>query len=230
MEYDAVLFDNDGVLTTLTSRDLLRDGIREALAAHGVSDPPDSTVDSLLSVTAADVVEVGDEHGIDSASLWQRREEIVAERQIEALRAGAKTVYDDAGEIGSLDARLGIVSNNQQRTIDHIVDQFGLDWAEVAYGREPTLDGVRRKKPTPYYLEAAFSDLGISVPDTSDAGDTATDDILYVGDSPKDLVAARRVGAEAAFVRRSHRADTDLPYEPAHEVTAVGDLVERLGR
>jgi phosphoglycolate phosphatase-like HAD superfamily hydrolase len=228
MEYDAVVFDNDGVLTTLTDRDLLRRGIREAFAAHGVEEPDDADVEAMMSVGVEDVTQVCERHDIDAEAFWQRREEIVCERQIDVLRSGEKTLYDDARAVSSLGARAGIVSNNQQRTIDHIVEQFDLDWAEVAYGREPTLAGVRRKKPTPYYLEQALSDLGVAIDDGPNDESVVTEEVLYVGDSPKDVVAARRAGIQAAFIRRTHRTGVELPHEPAHEVESVEELVEEL--
>lgn len=230
MDYDAVVFDNDGVLTTLTDRELLRTAIRETFATHGVTTPTETDVDAMMSVAVDDVEQVCERHGIDTQSFWQRREELVIERQIEALQSGEKTLYDDATAVDSLDARMGIVSNNQQQTIDHIVEQFGLEWADVAYGREPTLEGVKRKKPTPYYLEQALSDLGLSVETEGDGAPVVTDEVLYVGDSPKDIVAARRAGIEAAFIRRSHREGVELPHEPTHEVNSVGSLVDELAR
>jgi len=228
MEYDAVLFDNDGVLTTLTGRDLLRRAIREVFEAHGVSDPSPADVKTMLHVTVEDVETRCETHGIDPESFWRRRDELITERQIEALRAGEKTLHDDVAALERLDGPMGIVSNNQQRTVEQIVEQFELDWAEVVYGREPTLEGVRRKKPTPYYLQQALSDLGVTVEGTVGAETTVEEEVLYVGDSRKDLVAADRAGIRAAFVRRSHRADTELPFQPAHEVSDLTGLVEQL--
>jgi beta-phosphoglucomutase-like phosphatase (HAD superfamily) len=41
--YDAIVFDNDGVLTELTDRDVLREAIQDAFDAAGVPDPPRPT-------------------------------------------------------------------------------------------------------------------------------------------------------------------------------------------
>jgi phosphoglycolate phosphatase-like HAD superfamily hydrolase len=228
MEYDAVVFDNDGVLTTLTERELLRRAIRETFEAHGVSDPTAADIEAMMHVTADEIEACCHSHGIEPASFWKRRDRLAAERQIEALRAGEKTLYDEVAEIEGLEARTGIVSNNQQRTVEHVVEQFDLDWAEVVYGREPTLDGVRRKKPTPYYLQRALDDLGLTVEGEFGVETTVEESVLYVGDSRTDLVAADRAGVRTAFVRRPHRRDTELPFQPAHEVPDLTSLFDRI--
>ncbi len=43
MSYDSVIFDNDGVLLTLTGMDAHREGAREAFARVGVDDPTRTT-------------------------------------------------------------------------------------------------------------------------------------------------------------------------------------------
>jgi phosphoglycolate phosphatase-like HAD superfamily hydrolase len=114
-----------------------------------------------------------------------------------------------------LDVPLGVVSNNQHETVEHVLDVFGLgDVFETAYGRDPDARGVRRKKPSPYYLNRALADLA----------DFGVENALYVGDSNVDLVAASRAGVDAAFVRRPHRADYSLVREPAHELTSLSEL------
>lgn len=219
MEYDAVLFDNDGVLTTLTEWEVLYDAIEEAAESVGVTDPDTAAVESLMDTTVEDVRTIATQHGVDPATLWERRDRTAAEKQIAAVEAGRKRLYDDVDAVDRLPVPQGIVSNNQDRTVEFIASYFDLDWAEVVYGREPTLDGIRRKKPNTHYIEAAMAGLGV---------DPDGDRILYVGDSSKDLTAARRADIDAAFVRREHRADETLPYDPAYEVEDLRTLVDRL--
>ncbi len=57
-----------------------------------------------------------------------------------------------------------IVSNNQHETIRNILEHLALDGFEVWYGREPTIQGIQRKKPNAYYLESAIDELGVSNP------------------------------------------------------------------
>jgi len=51
---------------------------------------------------------------------------------------------------------------------------------------------------------------------------------LYVGDRETDLVAANEVGADGAFLRRSHNRDATLDREPAYEIESLTALVDRL--
>ena len=215
--YDAVVFDNDGILTELTDRDVLREAIRDAFDAAGVPDPPREHVEALHHTTADDVTRICATHGIDPGAFWRRREEAAARRQKAAIRQGEKRLYDDVIPVLDLDADVGVVSNNQHETVRFIVEHFDLaPPVTTYYGREHTVAGVERKKPDPYYLRQALDDLG-------------TENALYVGDSQKDIVAADRAGVDSAFVRRPHRADLDLDVEPTYEVVdlrALRNLLE----
>jgi phosphoglycolate phosphatase len=210
--YDAIVFDNDGILTRLTGRNVLRDSIRDAFDAAGVPDPPAEHIETLHGTTAADVRRICDIHGIDPGPFWRRRDDEAARRQKAMIRRGEKPLYDDVDAIRDLDADIGVVSNNQHETVRFIVEHFDLAPPVVTqYGREHTVAGVERKKPDPYYLQQALADLG-------------TRDALYVGDSQKDIVAAQRAGVDSAFVRRPHRADLDLAPDPTYEVTDLREL------
>lgn len=216
MTYDAVVFDNDGILVEPTDRADIRPGIRRAFERCGVPEPADEDVERLFDVEVDDVRAVAEAYDLDPHELWAARDESVSDVQVSLLREGRKPLYADVAAIPSLPAPRGVVSNNQHATVEAIVQYHGIeDWFDVVHGRRPTLADVERKKPNPYYLELALEAL-----DASDA--------LFVGDSPKDLEAARRAGIDAAFVRRSHRADVEVPFDPAFEVPDLDALAERL--
>ena len=211
MTYEAVVFDNDGVLTVPTERTVYRAGVRAAFEEFG-ADPAAEAIDGLFRGSLTGVRRVCEAHDVDHEAFWPRHEVHVSDAQREALEAGAKTLYEDFEALRTLDVPLAVVSNNQHATIEHIVEVFELDdLFEVAYGREPTVEGIRRKKPSPYYLERALSDLGV-------------DSALYVGDSNVDVLAADRAGIDSAFVRRPHRADYPLTADPTHELDSLHDL------
>jgi phosphoglycolate phosphatase-like HAD superfamily hydrolase len=87
--YDAVLFDNDGVLMTPIGHEALREAARSAFHAVGVDDPTPAHVDAL----------------------------------------------------DRLSVPFGIVSTNQQRTVEFGIRQFGLaDAFETAHARAPTVE------------------------------------------------------------------------------------------
>ncbi|WP_129113096.1 HAD family hydrolase [Halegenticoccus tardaugens] len=213
MNYDAVLFDNDGVLVTLVEYEVLREAAGETFASLGV-DPDPAHVDEMAIGVAPDALaEVCDAYGLDPDEFWPVRDGTASRAQRAEIRAGRKALYDDFDAVRSIDAPLGIVSSNQQETVDFVLDHFGIgDLFGTAYGREPTVESLRRKKPAAHYLERALSDL-----------DTET--ALFVGDSETDVLAAENAGIDSAFIRRSHRADLRLDAEPTYEIDGLDELL-----
>jgi phosphoglycolate phosphatase-like HAD superfamily hydrolase len=107
---------------------------------------------------------------------------------------------------------MGIVSSNQQATVDFLVDHFdGFDRMGAAYGREPTIHSLQLRKPNPHYIEQALGDL-----DANNA--------LFVGDNESDVRAAENAGIDSAFIRRPHRRDWDLNVWPTWEIDRLSDL------
>ncbi|WP_290814054.1 HAD family hydrolase [Halovivax sp.] len=209
--YDALVFDNDGVLTTPTDRDVLQEAIRDAFDRVGVTAPPAEHVDALHHPTVDSLRSAADAHGVDAGRLWEARERAAIDAQLEEIRAGRKRLYDDVAALDALEVPRAIVSNNQHETIANIVDHFELQGYDPWIGREPTVEGVRRKKPEPYYLERAVDAIDARNP-------------LYVGDSRVDVAAANACGIDSAFLRRDHRRDYELPAAPTHEISTLADL------
>jgi len=216
MRYDAVVFDNDGVLVEPTDWDVIRRAIREAFGEVGVENPADEHVERLIGVEVEDVHAVADAYDLDPETLWHARDTAGARHQSALIRDGGKSLFEDVEAIGRLDAARGLVSNNQHATIETILEEYDLKALfDVAYGRQPTVTDIGRKKPDPYYLNAALRELG-------------AESAMYVGDTEKDVEVAHRVGADAALVRRSHNADLRVGPTPEYEVGDLRDLVERL--
>ncbi|WP_049928508.1 HAD family hydrolase [Halopiger goleimassiliensis] len=213
--YDAVLFDNDGVLTTPTDGNVLREAMRRAFERVGVSDPPDDHLETLRSPTVSSLRGVASEHDVDPERLWRARERAAIDAQRAELEAGRKRPYEDVATLDSLETATGIVSNNQHETIANVLEHLELHGFDCWYGREPTLAGIERKKPRPYYLERAIDDLEASNP-------------LFVGDSRVDVQAADALGIDAAFLRRDHRSDYRLSTEPTYEIDSLEALPDLL--
>lgn len=216
MSYDAVVFDNDGILTHLTRPAVVDEAVAATFREFDL-DPTARAFDAARNADPDGVEALADEYDVDAATFWERRESNVAGAQREELETGRKPLYDDVEavfELGDDGVDLGVVSNNQHETVQHVVDVFDLHGLfRTALGREPTLGGLRKKKPEPYYVERALADL-------------AADAALYVGDSGVDVVAAEAAGVDSAFVRRPHREDYDLPTDPTHEVTSLTELLD----
>ena len=211
MAYDALVFDNDGVLTTPTRRSALERAIRDAFDAVGVSSVPRDHLETLVRPDVPSLRSVAAEHGVDATRLWAARERAAIDVQLSEMRAGRKRLYDDVADLRELSIPRAIVSNNQHETIENVVTQFDLDGFVPWIGREPTLVGIRRKKPTPYYLERALSTLDATNP-------------LYVGDSEVDVLTADACGVDSAFVRRPHRVEYELTVEPSYEIESLTEL------
>ena len=211
MSYDAVVFDNDGVLTELTPHDVLRDAVRATFREFDVDPSPDA-VEALVGEEIDSIHQVCQEYDLDAEQLWARREANATSAQKEAIDAGVKGVFDDVDTLREFDATRGVVSNNQHATVEYIVDAFDLqNLFSVAIGREPTLEGFQNRKPNPYYLERAASRI-------------EANSVLYVGDSNVDVVAARRAGMDVAFLRRNHRNGYELQAEPTYEIESLEEL------
>jgi len=211
--YDAVIFDNDGVLVEPTDEHILVDAVTDAFRAFGV----DIDRSFARETIEEDVVptEAVREHELDLEAFWHYRELTASLAQQTHVREGGKQVYDDVAGLEELAMPLGVVSNNQHATIEFLLAHHDLDYFSTAYGRQPTLAGAAKRKPEPDYLERALADLG-------------TSEALYVGDSEKDVLAARKAGLDSVFLRRDHVADATLSVEPTAEMTDLGMLVDAL--
>lgn len=218
MEYDAVLLDHDGVITHMTDRSVLGRAVRDAFRDMGVTNPDRADVDQLIVGVTPEILDgVAARYGLDAGAFWYRRDlrsSLVQERE---LRAGRKPLYDDVGVLAELTLPLGIVSSNQQRTIDTVLEYYDIeDQFRTVYGREMVAESLTRKKPATYYLDRAVADLGASNP-------------LFVGDSESDVQAAAAAGMDSVFLRRDHRRDLELSQRPTYEVDSLAALPEILG-
>lgn len=211
--YDAVVFDNDGVLTEPGDYAAIEAATRRTFASFGV-DPDPTIVATMDRRGRASVEEYCLSEGVAPDVFWTRREAAAARAQLDEMRAGRKTLYDDVAALGALERPLAVASNTQDRTVGYIVEQFGLqDLFDDYRGRAPTLAGLARKKPDPYLLERTLDALG-----------TPTHRALYVGDSNCDVVAAHALGMDVAFVRRPHREGYDLRHDPEYELDSLYDV------
>ena len=213
MSYDTVVFDNDGVLVGRTRFDVLQEATEETFEKFGITDPdPGYVEDMTIGATPQRVTTVCNEYGLDPDRFWRVRDRTMSGAQQAEARAGRKTPYSDVSVLNQLNADCGIVSSNQQETVDFLLDHFEIGGLfETAYGREATIQSLDRRKPDPYYLEQALSDLD-------------ADSALFVGDNESDIKAAENAGIDSAFIRRPHRRDWDLNVWPTWDIESLDDL------
>lgn len=217
MRYDAVLFDNDGVLTTPTRREAMTDAIAATFREFGVLDPDPDHLEQLISIDVVALEELCRGYDLDHETFWAVRDRTMTEAHQREIREGRKVLYDDVDVLREVDVPMGIVSNNQHTTIEFLVEYFEIDdLFATRYGRELSLRGLRRRKPDPYYLERAIEDLEVDRP-------------LYVGDSRSDVEVAHRLGIDSAFVRRPHRETYAVEPEPTYEIASFDELATIVG-
>ena len=213
--YDAILFDNDGVLVEPPSDETLLAAAEAAFRAVGVEVPDEEHIaDVVRGVTPDLLEEVCAAYDVDQHEFWEARDTHASEAQVAEFRDGDRGPYDDVAAIEDLAHDFGIVSSNQHETIEFVLDfcEFG-DLFDTYYGRGMGVEDLRLKKPDPHFLERALADLG-------------AESALFVGDSESDVEAARRAGLDSAFVRRDHCADVELSVEPTYEVEDLHGVVE----
>lgn len=213
MSYDAVVFDNDGVLVDTTEYDVLHEAAWRAFAEAGVENPdPEHVEEIVVGVTPDSLAAVCDTYGLSVDEFWEIRDRTSHEAQREYVHEGGKPLFEDVPTLADLEIPMGVVSSNQQETVDFLLEHFGVsELFDTAYGRQPTMDDLRRKKPDPHFLERALADLGV-------------EDALYVGDREDDITAAVNAGIDSAFIRRPHREYHDLSVRPTHEVDDLHDV------
>jgi len=217
VSYDALLLDHDGVVVTLGDRTALQDAARQALVDAGVDDPAPDAVDTLsVAVSESDLLGLSDRYDLDPDALWRHRDDRVAEALYEETRTGRKAPYDDTAVLADLSVPVGIVSNNQTRIVEFVLDYYDLaDHFGTVHARAPERASLTRKKPRPTYLEDAMAALEVGNP-------------LYVGDSESDVEAGLRAGLDVAFLRRRHNSEQSLTADPTHEVTGLDEVADLL--
>ncbi|WP_178916327.1 HAD-IA family hydrolase [Natronomonas gomsonensis] len=216
-DYDAVLFDSDGVLVEPPGAETQTAAIRRAFQSVGVDDPEAEHVQALTSgVTSETLDDIGAAYDIDPAALWDAREHHDEQSQFDAFRAGDRDRYDDTAAVSEIPLPRGVVSNNHHSTIEFVLEFFEFgDTFDTYYGREKTVESLDLKKPNTHYVERALDDLG---------GASA----LYVGDSESDVLAAHRAGLDSAFLRRPHCRNVDLSVDPTYELETLHGIAELL--
>ncbi|QLG50865.1 HAD family hydrolase [Natrinema halophilum] len=213
----AVLFDMDGVILEgpRTEPDVYANAADAALVELEADPSPSQRRDFRRH----DYDRIRDhcvDLDVDPAEFWRLKETYASSRTHDRLRDGERGTYDDIDAIRDLADRttVGLVTNNRHETAEFVADYLGFDF-DVVRGRDPTFEGYDRRKPDPYYIEEALDALDIT-------------EGVYVGDSPKDVVAGRAAGLETAFVRRPHNRARERPANATYDLESLQEVVDVL--
>ena len=217
-EYDAIIFDNDGVLVEPPSDDALLAAAESAFRAVGVENPDEAHVRDVVRGVTPDVLErVCTAYDVNSDEFWEARDRHASEAQVAEFREGSRGPYDDVAAVEDLAHDFGIVSSNQHATVEFVLEFCGFaDLFATYYGRGMGVEDLHRKKPDPYFLERVLDDLG-------------AESALFVGDNESDVEAARNAGLDSVFLRREHCEGVELSVEPTYEVRDLHGVAEIAG-
>ena len=215
MNYDAVVFDMDGVLLERTPAHVFDDAVDRTLSTNDLLELPEEEYQRIRSITTdsrTDFVAFSEKHGIDPEKLYATRANVIADGQKRVVENGEKALFEDSAVLDSLSVEMGIVSNNQQEMVDWIVDYFGWD-ARLAQwsGMETTLEAFDRKKPNPVSLTDMLETLGART-------------AIYVGDRESDIVTARRAGVDSALIERSYNEHLVFEEQPTYTLESLHEL------
>lgn len=214
-KYDAVLFDNDGILVEPPSHTTKVDALTDAFREVGVNDVETEHIDEFVADTTLETVHgICDVYDIDVDAFWKAREHYDEQSQFEKFKAGERTVYNDITALHDLSQACGVVSNNHHSTIEFILEYFELESIfDTYHGREKTLESLELKKPNTHYIDRALAEL-------------ESESALFIGDRELDIVAAHRAGLDSVFVRRPHTVDTEFSITPTYVVENLHEMAE----
>ena len=203
MHYDAVLFDFDGVVVENPSSKRLYDALGRTYETFGRTGPAAETFQELMRGDFESIATRCRSLGIKTDSFCAQAAREMVRTQREEVERGLRSAYDDVTAMRSLEAPLGIVSDNHPTVVSTLLDRFGLrSLFETVYGCPLTPDGLARRKPDPTNIEAAIDDLEAEA-------------ALYVGDRAVDIQAADNAGIDSVLVSR---ADAERAIEEARTV------------
>lgn len=205
MQYDAVLFDFDGVVVENPSPRRMYDALTRTYEKLGCSDPAAETVQEVLSGDFESIADRCRRLEVDTDTFCSQAAREMIRTQLADVERGLRSMYDDVTAVRSLELPLGVVSDNHPTVVSRLLDRFGLrSLFEAVYGCPLTPDGLSRRKPDPTNIERAMDSL-------------EAESALYVGDRPVDVRAARNAGIDSALVTR---ADDEMETETAESPDA----------
>ncbi|WP_226006753.1 HAD family hydrolase [Natrinema salinisoli] len=213
MQYDAVLFDFDGVVVETPPPERLSDALGRTYEKLGRSGPAAETLQELVRGDFESIARRCHTLGIETDVFCAQAAREMVRTQREEVERGLRSAYDDVAVVRSLEHPLGIVSDNHPTVVSTLLDRFGLrSLFETVYGCPLTPDGLDRRKPDSTNIEAAMDSL-------------EAESALYVGDRPVDVQAADNAGIDSALLSRSAesgRDETDVT--PTYHIPSLSKL------
>lgn len=216
MQYDAVLFDFDGVVVETPSSQRMGDALGRTYEKLGRSGPAAETLQELMQGDFESIAARCRQLEIDTDAFCTQAARELIRTQLSEIESGLRSVYDDVTAVRSLERPLGIVSDNHPTVVTRVLERFGLrSLFETVYGCPLTPDGLARRKPEPANIERAMDSLEAR-------------SALYVGDRTVDVRAARNAGIDSVLLSRSSGSsepEDEVPETtPTYHCTSLAQL------
>ena len=205
MNYEAVIFDFDGVLM-----DSGFDGFQWALEERRKTverNDWDIELDKLQQGIfqphhSENIKQRMEEEGVNWNQL-KKMEEAVAERKVEMAANGDIQVFQDAKEIlEDIDLPMAVVSNAYKNYLELLLTQLGIK-EHVVFWNAPSLENIKgyheRMKPEPEMVEEALEELDV-------------ENAIMIGDQIEDILAARKAGIDSVYIDRSGDKESKADY------------------
>jgi phosphoglycolate phosphatase len=216
VSYEAVIFDNDGVLVELPNREALQRAAEQTFGNFDLRRPTREDMRALVAGNTEQIQTLCRRNSVNAMDFCARMATHVIREQKREFEKGLRDLYADVTELWQIDHPFGLVSDNQPEVVEYILRAFGIEERfETVYGCPFTPSGIQRMKPDPHYLNAALSDL-------------ETDNALYVGDSACDVEAAANAGTDSALLARDGD-HVECETDPTYEIDSLRALPEIVG-
>ena len=213
MEYDAVIFDMDGVILDSGLNDFQwMDQIRMKKASEmGYDYSKEDAIQIVQSTDVSQLEELMDRKGMSLKEV-EEIEHRVQNAKISLIEHGAIRLFSETENIlQDIDKPVGLATNSPEKTAKFTLRYFGIhnyfDSFE-ALSLNDLKDYVRKKKPHPFMLEKVQKDLDAENP-------------VMVGDSGADIKSAKNAGLDSVLVQ-SYSDGKHL--DPTHRIRNLAEL------
>jgi pyrophosphatase PpaX len=206
MRYSTILFDLDGTL--INTNDLILASFMHTLEKHcpgkyteadviaRMGEPLKEQMKYFDKTQSEEMVKTYQKHNAETHDHYVKEFPHVKEVLVSLHQAGVT---------------MGVVSNKRREMVEKGLRYFGLDTLMKVV---VCVDDVKQAKPAPDMICLALEKLGVS-----------REEVLMVGDSRYDLLAAQRAQVDSAAVGWSLHKDELLTNQPTHFLNDMRDLL-----
>jgi len=151
------------------------------------------------------------EFGVDPIKFWRKIDEAIMSFRRDLAKKGLIKAYADTEVLKLIDMPLAAISNASTEATEFVLKLTGLKkYFKVIQGKDyRNIDGC---KPSPYLILKVSRMLGVR-----------PEEVMVVGDSMLDILAARRANAIAVHIKRSNKEipEANITIESLYELLKI---------